>query len=86
MISRLSYDEAPEELASRHAGTTEVTLLWSERAHRAVVVVLDEGTGDNFELEIEEHDHALDLFNHPYAYAAARGLALSEPKTLAEAS
>ncbi len=74
MISHLSYDRKPKELAARHAGTTEVALLWSKRAHRAAVAVLDEGTGDYFELEIGENDDPLDLFNHPYAYAAARGL------------
>ena len=72
MISCLSYDRAAKELAARHAGTTEVALLWSKRAHR--VAVVDEGTGEYFELEIGEDDDPLDLFNHPYAYAAARGL------------
>ena len=36
------------------------------------VVVLDE-TGDAFELVVEAHE-ALDAFEHPYAYAAFRGL------------
>jgi len=74
MISRLSYDWTPKELAERHAGTTEVALLWSKRTHRAAVAVLDEGTGDYFELEIGAQHDPLDLFNHPYAYAASRGL------------
>ena len=74
MISCFSYDRAAKELAARHAGTTEVALLWSKWAHRAAVAVLDEGTGEYFELEIGEDDDPLDLFNHPYAYAAARGL------------
>jgi len=83
MITFLSYDDSPEELASRHSGTTEVALLWSEHTHRASVAVLDEGSGDYFELEVGEHDHPLDLFNHPYAYAAARGLVPSESNELA---
>ena len=77
MITRLSYDHTPKELVSRHSGTTEVALLWSKRAHRAAVAVLDEGNGDYFEIDVREHDHPLDLFNHPYAYAAARGLDLT---------
>ena len=85
MISRLSYDHTPKELASRHAGTTEVALLWSKRTHRATVAVLDEFTGDYFELEVGEYDHPLDLFDHPYAYAAARGLVLSEGQQLVHA-
>ncbi len=83
MISRLSYDWTPKELAARHAGTTDVALLWSKRAHRAAVAVLDEGTGDYFELEIGEDDDPLDLFNHPYAYAASRGLIPTEDRPLA---
>jgi hypothetical protein len=79
MISCLSYDPSPKELASRHAGTTEVALLWSERAHRASVAVQDEASGEHFELEVGEHDHPLDIFDHPYAYAAARGLTHLEP-------
>jgi hypothetical protein len=86
MISRLSYDWTPKELAERHAGTVEVALLWSRRAHRAAVAVLDEGTGDYFELEIGEDDDPLDLFNHPYAYAAARGLTPTENRQLAAAA
>jgi hypothetical protein len=74
MISRLSSDGTTKELAERRAGTTEVALLWSKRTHRAAVAVLDEGTGDYFELEIGAADDPLDLFNHPYAYAASRGL------------
>jgi hypothetical protein len=85
MISCLSYDDSPEELAFRHAGTTEVALLWSRRAHRASVAVQDEASGEYFELEVGEHDHPLDLFDHPYAYAAARGLVPSEGKQLAHA-
>ena len=86
MISRLSYDWTPKELAERHAGTVEVALLWSKRAHRAAVAVLDEGNGDYFELEIGEDDDPLDLFNHPYAYAASRGLTPTENRQLAAAA
>ena len=77
MNHRLSFDHTPKELASRHSGTTEVALLWSRRRHRAAVAVLDEETGDYFELSIGEHDDPLELFNHPFAYAASRGLAAS---------
>ena len=71
MNHRLSFDHTPKELASRHCGTTEVALLWSRRKHRAAVAVLDEATGEYFELPIGERDDPLDLF----AYAAVRGLA-----------
>ena len=75
MTHRLSFDHTPKELVSRHSGTTEVALLWSKRTHRAAVAVLDEATGDYFELPIGERDDPLELFNHPFAYAASRGLA-----------
>jgi len=75
MTHRLSFDHTPKELVSRHSGTTEVALLWSKRTHRAAVTVLDEATGEGFELPVGERDDPLELFNHPFAYAAARGLA-----------
>ena len=75
MIRRLSFDHAPEELASRRSGTTEVALLWSKRAHRAAVAVEDSVEGTRFELLVDPGDNALDLFEHPYFYAARRGIA-----------
>jgi hypothetical protein len=77
MTHPLSFDHTPKELASRHSGTTEVSLFWSRRRHRAAVAVFDEATGDYFELPIGEQDDPLELFNHPFAYAASRGLAAS---------
>jgi hypothetical protein len=76
MISRLSFDHTPKMLASRQSGTTEIALFWSKRTHRAAVAVVDEATGEHFELEINPNDDALDLYNHPYPYAASRHLAL----------
>ena len=75
MTHRLSFDHTPKELASRRSGTTEVALMWSKRTHRAAVAVLDEATGDYFELPIGAADDPLDVYDHRFAYAAARGLA-----------
>jgi hypothetical protein len=72
MTSRLSFDHSPKMLASRQSGTTEIALFWSKRKHRAAVAVDDEATGDHFELEINPEDDPLDLYNHPYPYAAVR--------------
>jgi hypothetical protein len=74
MITRLSFDHTPKELASRHNGTTEVALLWSRRTHCAAVAVHDDASGEHFELLIRPEDDPLDLYEHPYAYAASRGL------------
>jgi len=71
---RLSFDHTPKELASRRSGTVEVTLLWSKRTHRAAVTLEDATTGELIELPLRPADDPLDVYNHPYAYAAARGL------------
>ena len=34
----------------------------------------DAKTGDAFAVEVRPQDHALDVFHHPYAYAAWRGV------------
>lgn len=73
MIRRLSFDHTPKELASRFSGTADVVLFWSKRTHRAAVAVEDKATGDHFELLVRADDDPLDLFEHPYAYAASRG-------------
>ncbi|HEX7527155.1 MAG TPA: hypothetical protein VF327_12655 [Gaiellaceae bacterium] len=74
MTRTLSFDHTPKELALRRTGTFEVALLWSRRTHRAAVKLEDEATGVTFELAVGEADDPLDVFDHPYAYAAARGV------------
>lgn len=77
MTRRLSFDHTPKMLASRQSGTTEIALFWSKRRHRAAVAVDDEATCDHFELEIYPEDDPLDLYNHPYPYAAVRHLTVN---------
>lgn len=72
MTRHLSFDHNPKMLALRRSGTTEVALFWSRRTGRAAVAVEDAATGDRFELPINPDDNPLDLYNHPYAYAARR--------------
>jgi hypothetical protein len=74
MTGKISFDHTPKLLALRHSGTADVGLYWSRRAHRAAVAVEDEATGECFELPVEPGDNPLDLFDHPYAYAAERHL------------
>jgi hypothetical protein len=71
---RLSFDHTPKELASRHSGSVEIALLWSKRTHRAAVTLEDAVTGELIELPLMPADDPLDVYNHPYVYAAARGL------------
>jgi hypothetical protein len=60
-------------LAERKNAGIQVTLLWAEDTNAVSVLVRDDGTDDQFELSVEPAD-ALDSFEHPYAYAAWRGV------------
>jgi hypothetical protein len=62
------------ELAAREESGTSVTLLWARGTNVLAVSVVDHRNGDAFELVLETDDRPLDVFYHPYAYAAARGL------------
>jgi hypothetical protein len=62
------------ELASREADGVRVTLLWFRHEGFASVVAEDSKTGEAFELVLSDADNALDVFHHPFAYAAYRGL------------
>ena len=62
------------ELDHRSNDRIDVWLLWCERDNRVLVAVADEKTGERFEVEVREGEQALDVFNHPYAYAAWRGI------------
>ena len=62
------------ELDHRSNDNIDVRLLWRQRDDRVLVVVDDEKTGASFKLEVRDDEHVLDVFHHPYAYAAHRGL------------
>jgi hypothetical protein len=74
----MSTQPTPEydvhELDYRAADGVEVALLWVVGTRNLFVVVVDEKSGDVLELDVEQGENAIDVFNHPYAYAAARGL------------
>jgi hypothetical protein len=61
------------ELAHRATDGVDVVLFWHERTDELTVTVSDGRTGAYFELAADPAS-ALDVFDHPYAYAAARGL------------
>jgi hypothetical protein len=76
------------ELDYRMADGVEVALLWHPSRDFVSVVVSDARIDRSFELVLDERDNALDVFHHPYAYAAHRGLeldALSSEKELVAA-
>jgi hypothetical protein len=58
------------ELDGRTADGIAVRLLWCQSDGRVTVAVTDTKTGGGFELPVREGERALDVFHHPYAYAA----------------
>jgi hypothetical protein len=74
MTASLHTQTARKELDHRYSNGIDVTLSWCPTGNRLYVTVLDD-TGDSFELAVRP-DEALDVFNHPFAYAAFRGSVL----------
>jgi hypothetical protein len=62
------------ELATRESNGITVRLFWSRSTNLVTVAVADTANDDYFELVLDEHDRALDVFHHPFAHAAARGI------------
>lgn len=58
------------ELDSRTSDGIDVRLLWHPSGERVTVAVADAKAGDAFELPVHEGERALEVFHHPYAYAA----------------
>jgi hypothetical protein len=59
------------ELDHRRSDGIDVRLLWSRRDNRVLVAVSDARTGDAFSVEVPAGARPLEVFHHPYAYAAA---------------
>jgi hypothetical protein len=64
--------ETMQELDQRTNDGIDVRLLWDRADGRVVVSVADSKRGDAFIVEVGPSDNALDVFHHPYAYAAWR--------------
>ena len=62
-----------KELASRGSDGLAVSLLWSKATDRVKVTVADERFDEELDLDVPGA-HALAAFQHPFAYAAVRGL------------
>jgi hypothetical protein len=74
-------DEILRELDHRTSDRIDVWLLWREHDNQVLVSVADDKTGDQFTIEVRDGERALDVFNHPYAYAAWRGIEINaEPR------
>jgi hypothetical protein len=61
-----------KELDYRENDGVAVTLSWDCAANRVIVSVVEDATGESFELTVEDAN-ARDAFEHPFAYAAFRG-------------
>jgi hypothetical protein len=62
------------ELDHRSNDRLDVWLLWREWDDQVLVAVADDKTGERFRIEVRAGERALDVFHHPYAYAAWRGI------------
>jgi hypothetical protein len=83
-VTALSHIEVGRrELAHRSADGVEVTLYWTPRTNALAVSVHDRNADDSFELVLGPQDDPLDVFRHPYAYAAWRGIDYCLPETRA---
>jgi hypothetical protein len=58
------------ELDSRISDGVRVRLLWHSDDGHVSVAVEDIKTGEMFDLPVGDDDRPLDVFHHPYAYAA----------------
>jgi hypothetical protein len=62
------------ELDRRQSDGIHGRLLWHPSDDRVAVAVADTKTGDAFVIEVRNGERALDVFHHPYAYAAWHGI------------
>lgn len=69
---------ALRELAFRKTDGLEITLLWNAGENRLTVAVYDARLGDSFEVPAP-NERALDVFYHPYAHTARRGIEYRRP-------
>jgi hypothetical protein len=70
----ITTSETVRELDHRHSDGIDVRLLWDSADDRVVVTVFDAKTGEELEIAVRAYERALDVFQHPYAYAAHRGV------------
>jgi hypothetical protein len=61
--------ELVEELASRGSDGLTVSLCWRRSDDYLTVVVTDARQGESFEVAVGKNN-PLEVFRHPYAYAA----------------
>jgi hypothetical protein len=60
-----------EELAYREGNGVAVSLIWDRATNGLSVAASDRATGQAFALDVEAIE-ALEVFQHPFAYAVSR--------------
>jgi hypothetical protein len=84
LAAQLRVDQASSmqrELAERESDGIFISLRWDPGTGSLSVSVKDSRTGETFDLDANE-TNALDVFQHPYAYAARcdpRAIATGNP-------
>ena len=74
MTTTLTTTDLPRELERRSGDGLDVVMYFYPSSHSLGVRVEDARSGDSFELAVGDAD-PYDVFHHPYAYAAGRGIA-----------
>ena len=72
-VEPLRTDDDWRELAHRAGDGLEISLLWSKRHDLLTVRVSDRRIRDSFVVPVADAE-PLHVFEHPFAYAAFRGI------------
>ena len=71
-----ALDEIARELDHRQADGLDVWLIWQRERDALTVVVRDQRSGRGFDIDVGDAP-PLDVFRHPFTYAAAFGFDLA---------
>jgi len=72
------------ELDHRRIDGLDVTMFWDSATDQVKVAVNDAKRGEAFEIHVLPGERAVDVFHHPFAYAASADR--KRPPALAEAA
>jgi hypothetical protein len=67
--SGMASSSSHRELNHRSNDGIDVWLLWDPGTDSVSVRVADARAGANFEIPVKARQRAMDVFNHPFAYA-----------------
>ena len=68
--SRMASTSSHRELHHRHNDGIDVWLMWDPGTDSVHVRVRDAKAGSAFEIPVAAPNSAMDVFHHPFAYAA----------------